>query len=614
VSLPRNPETGEPTNLPDLPSLLYQLQESLSEWAAGLGMNSTYSDPVREESGFNDFAHGLRRSTEENLRLAISILEVTKGVEAGRALEDRFRGLYAKADAYDKLLEELEEQSKTKIRQLEADFTAKFGDVTMLWRAYRGPDRAFTISIDEWQNKEPRLQSVEDYAQAGDRAIGNERYEKRRAHYDMQKAATDLAEHLAVVESFAAVAKPKAESQPMAQSETSAVEAVAEDDWKTTATLLDIAHNEATSFLYTIRLLCSWDAAASVDNWAKSLVALLLECHEQDAHKAGRSILEATLLAFAATRDAPYMLGKKHHASAHAAILSLWKSIAMSAERVDGLYRRARAMLPLNADFDAGDGLAAHLFTEAIERCLSGKPLDDYEASEVEKFWPGLIGSLKADGQIQAECEKLRRGECVLTLRKDDGTLESRSIFNPKWLPNLQKDVLCDVDALQAELVIEHAKAVRHESTKIHHGEAVSWQTGGRGNTGQSDTDEVNKVSPIALSKEAKALPAMASPGELTGRSEPPSRPNKGVATHQELAAEYGLDPEATRNALNRWRKANAGGDGFIENRDRRPNEPQFFYDRVAVAPILNRLKMLATRREIRRAKSSGERPARNSS
>jgi hypothetical protein len=87
-----------------------------------------------------------------------------------------------------------------------------------------------------------------------------------------------------------------------------------------------------------------------------------------------------------------------------------------------------------------------------------------------------------------------------------------------------------------------------------------------------------------------------------------------GFATHQELAAENGLNPEATRKALGRWREANAGGDGFIEDHDRRPNEPQFLYDRVAVSHVLSRLKMLATRRVIRRTKTSGERPARNSS
>ena len=96
--------------------------------------------------------------------------------------------------------------------------------------------------------------------------------------------------------------------------------------------MLDIAHDEATSFLYLIRNLCSWDAAKGVDDWARSLLALLGECEERDRSEEARGILQATLLAFAATRDRPYLLGQKPYASAHAAILSLWRSIASAAD------------------------------------------------------------------------------------------------------------------------------------------------------------------------------------------------------------------------------------------------------------------------------------------
>ena len=125
-------------------------------------------------------------------------------------------------------------------------------------------------------------------------------------------------------------------------------------------------------------------------------------------------------------------------------------------------------MLPETADFDAGSGLAWHLFEEAIRPSLSGQSLDEREASEVEKYWPGLIGRLSADAQIQRECEQLRRGEYALTIPRKDGNEITRSIFKPTWLSDLQKSVFCNVDALQAELEIEYAKAAQHESAKIH--------------------------------------------------------------------------------------------------------------------------------------------------
>ena len=115
-------------------------------------------------------------------------------------------------------------------------------------------------------------------------------------------------------------------------------------------------------------------------------------------------------------------------------------------------------------------------------------------------------------------------------------------------------------------------------------------------------------IGQVRLALKLKPVPATILEGENS--AETPSPSNKGFATHQELATENGLNSEATRKALNRWRQANAGGDGFIENHDRRPNEPQFLYDRTLVAPVLNRLRTLATRREILRTKSSGERPA----
>jgi hypothetical protein len=150
----------------------------------------------------------------------------------------------------------------------------------------------------------------------------------------------------------------------------------------------------------------------------------------------------------------------------------LWRSIAIASERTETLYRQARAKLPANADFWAGDGIASHLFDQALRPYLSGHPLSNSDALLVEKYWPGLIGNLRADAAILEECEKLRRGEILIAVPRKGGQQELRSLFSPKWLSRLQEDVSCDVGEVRAELEIEYAKAAQYAGERIHLGEA----------------------------------------------------------------------------------------------------------------------------------------------
>jgi hypothetical protein len=85
----------------------------------------------------------------------------------------------------------------------------------------------------------------------------------------------------------------------------------------------------------------------------------------------------------------------------------------------------------------------------------------------------------------------------------------------------------------------------------------------------------------------------------------------EGHFSPAELAAKYNVDAEATRKAMDRWRRKHAGGDGYTENPDRRPNEPQFLYALRAVALVMEGLKNRTTGRAIRRSKTSGQCPAR---
>lgn len=84
-----------------------------------------------------------------------------------------------------------------------------------------------------------------------------------------------------------------------------------------------------------------------------------------------------------------------------------------------------------------------------------------------------------------------------------------------------------------------------------------------------------------------------------------------GLFSSSQLAAQWKIDPEATRKALDRWREKHAGGDGYQENTDRRPNEPKYLYSAKAVNPVMESLQSRATRRSIRRTKTSSKLPPR---
>jgi hypothetical protein len=84
--------------------------------------------------------------------------------------------------------------------------------------------------------------------------------------------------------------------------------------------------------------------------------------------------------------------------------------------------------------------------------------------------------------------------------------------------------------------------------------------------------------------------------------------PLTGVASPKQLADEYHVGAEQTRAALNRWRKRNAGGDGYTEDPDARQDEPRFLYKRSVVRHVMEAMQQ----RVARRTKTSGQRPAKN--
>jgi hypothetical protein len=70
----------------------------------------------------------------------------------------------------------------------------------------------------------------------------------------------------------------------------------------------------------------------------------------------------------------------------------------------------------------------------------------------------------------------------------------------------------------------------------------------------------------------------------------PPERKDGGYYSVADLAGMAGVDPEALRKRLDRWRRKNPGGE-FIQNTERRSREPGYLYSRDAVIPVIEALK-----------------------
>jgi hypothetical protein len=77
---------------------------------------------------------------------------------------------------------------------------------------------------------------------------------------------------------------------------------------------------------------------------------------------------------------------------------------------------------------------------------------------------------------------------------------------------------------------------------------------------------------------------------------------DKGMFTAGDLAARFLVDPEALRKRLERWRKMNTGGGGWIENTDATSREPRYSYQLGRVRHIIAAMSASDD--------ASGERPA----
>lgn len=80
----------------------------------------------------------------------------------------------------------------------------------------------------------------------------------------------------------------------------------------------------------------------------------------------------------------------------------------------------------------------------------------------------------------------------------------------------------------------------------------------------------------------------------------PPSATERAFASASDLAARHGVDQEALRKRLDRFRRQSFGPQSWIENAERGPRDPKYLYSMEAAAPIIESLKA---------RKASAERP-----
>lgn len=181
--------------VPQLDAVLEALADELEGWADGLGIELTYTEPVLEELGENEWAAGLRKQVNWAVRMAGTVLAARGKAELAGDLKRRVEELCAAAEGYEQRLEALEDQRRVHVEGIVARYRQAFGDedpdAAQLMRLCRGIDRVWTLEIEDQAPETP-----EEFAEAIDRAWFEEDGAKRRAQAEMQSRAGKLVEHI----------------------------------------------------------------------------------------------------------------------------------------------------------------------------------------------------------------------------------------------------------------------------------------------------------------------------------------------------------------------------------------------------------------------------------
>jgi len=188
-------ESDQQHQTPTLDAVYEHLADEIAGWADTLGTDTTYTDPVLEESGSNDWAASLQKSCDWALRTAESLLAVRGWSSQAEDLTRRAKALFDAAEGYEQRLDAMEDQCRVRIEGITAQYSQAFGDddpdAIQLGRLCQGTQRAWTLILDDHPPETP-----EQFAEAIDRALYEEQGAKGRAKAEMQRLAKELVEHL----------------------------------------------------------------------------------------------------------------------------------------------------------------------------------------------------------------------------------------------------------------------------------------------------------------------------------------------------------------------------------------------------------------------------------
>ncbi len=182
--------------VPQLDAVLEALADEIDGWAQGLGIELTYTDPVLDEQGENEWAAArLRKATDWAMRTAVSLLTARGRTDLLADVQRRVDEVVAAADGYEQRLEAMEDQRRVHVEGFVARYRKMHGDedpdAIRLMRLCQGIKRVWTFGFDANEMETP-----EDFAEAIDRAWLEDDGAKRKAQAEMQRRARELAEHL----------------------------------------------------------------------------------------------------------------------------------------------------------------------------------------------------------------------------------------------------------------------------------------------------------------------------------------------------------------------------------------------------------------------------------
>lgn len=181
--------------VPQMDVVLESLADEIGGWAAGLGIELTYMDPVLEEGGRHEWAARLRQESDWALRTAETLLTGRGKDDLAEDLRRRMEELCTAAGGYEQRLEAMEGQRRVHVEGIVSRYRQAFGDgdpeATQLGQLCQGINRVWTFGFDDSE-----LDIPEDFAEAIDRAWFEEDGAKRRDQAEMKRRAGALGEHV----------------------------------------------------------------------------------------------------------------------------------------------------------------------------------------------------------------------------------------------------------------------------------------------------------------------------------------------------------------------------------------------------------------------------------